>query len=341
MSHRASGNILRFSDTPFELGSLNIESDSAFDGLSLLDFHSIIGKEGLIPLVERGQECFLPSGSTTLRSGDRIHVMTRRKDMDQIFLLAGRTEAPLRRIGIVGGGRIGALIAEGLLSTKAKEADKSEKGVHSLFRFFDPRNSRTVTIIEQNYAVCKELSVRFPEALILNEDISDENFIAEEGIRDLDLIITATANQELNIITAIYLKSLGVKRTIALVSSSGHGTIAHRLGVDVAIPVKPVVVDAILSHLMEKSVRSIHSLGDGSVGIVELEIRRGSHAAEKPITEFRLSQGGLVLLVNREKTSFIPRGDYVFMPHDKVVVIVKNGSEEEMGKFFGSQAEKT
>jgi trk system potassium uptake protein TrkA len=313
---------------------VTIEGGSAMDGLSLLDFHSKVQGEGLIPLVERGRECFLPSGSTTVRAGDRIHIMVREEDMDKVFRLAGRSEAPLRRIGIVGGGRIGSIIAEELLESQDRNAGKAIKGISAFFKSFMPKSVRRVIIIEQNYAVCKDLSARFPEALILNEDISDENFIAEEKIGDLDLIITATANQELNIITAIYLKSLGVRRTIALVSGSGYETVARKLGVDVAIPVKSVVVDSILSHLMGEGIRGIHSLGDGSVDIIEVEIGEGSPAEEKPIWEFHLSKGGLILLVNRGETSFIPKGDYVFKSADKLIVLAKDGSEGEIEKFF-------
>jgi trk system potassium uptake protein TrkA len=194
-----------------------------------------------------------------------------------------------------------------------------------------------VVIIEQDYRVCKELAARFPGALVLNEDISDESFVAEERIGELDLIITATANQELNMIAAIYLKSRGVKRAVAMVTGSGYETIARQLGVDVVIPMKSVVVDSILSHLMGGGIRGIHRLGDGSVGIIEVEIGPDSPAAEKAITEFKLPSGGLVMLVKRGGVSFIPRGDYVFQGGDKVVLIAKNGSEAELEKFFGVQ----
>jgi trk system potassium uptake protein TrkA len=102
LPHGASGNILRFPETPYELGSVTVEKGSPLDGLSLFYFHTFVREEGLIPLVERGNECFLPSGSTTIKAGDRIHIITREEDMDQVFRLAGREDAPLHRIGIVG-----------------------------------------------------------------------------------------------------------------------------------------------------------------------------------------------------------------------------------------------
>jgi trk system potassium uptake protein TrkA len=339
ISHGAQGNILQFPGTPYELGSVNITKGSVFDGISLLDFHSFVREEGLITLIERGQECFLPSGSTILCPGDLIHIITRGEDMDQVFQLAGRTETPLHRIGIVGGGRLGELIAEELLTNNDKSFDtkKTKKsGIQSFIKSFVSKSKRSVTIIEQDYNICKELSAKFPDALILNEDISDESFIAEERLGELDLIITTTDNQDLNIIAAIYLKSLGVRRAIALVLSPGHKTIAIQLGVDVAIPRKSVVVDSILSHLMGRGISDVHNLGDGSVSIIKIEIGKNSPAVEKSIKEFRLPQNGLLMLVNRGETSFIPQGDYIFKAGDKVILIVKNGNEAELEKYFGT-----
>ncbi|MCL2126832.1 MAG: NAD-binding protein [Treponema sp.] len=344
LSHGAQGNILRIPGTPYELGSVTINKGSVFDGLSITDFHTFVREEGIITLVERGRECFLPSGSTTLCPGDLIHILTREEDMDQVFRLAGRTETPLRRIGIVGGGRLGSFIAEGLLSPEGGKinADKPAKGgAASFFSVFKPKSNRRLVIIERDYRICKDLAARFPEALVLNEDVSDESFVAEERIGALDLVITATENQELNIIAAIYLKSCGVRRAIALVSGPGYKTIALQLGVDVAISMSFVEVDSILSHLMGGGRGSIHSLGDGSVGIIELEIGGNSHAAEKSVREFKLSSGGLVMLANRGGSSFIPQGDYVFKAADKVILIARNGSEEEIEKFFGLASKET
>jgi trk system potassium uptake protein TrkA len=193
-----------------------------------------------------------------------------------------------------------------------------------------------VTIIEKDYNLCRDLSARYPEALVLNEDISDESFVSEERIDDLDLIVTATDDQELNMIAAIYLKSRGVHRAIAMVTGSGYAAIARQLGVDVVIPMKSVVVDSILSHLMGEGITGVHRLGDGSINVVELELGPDTPAAEKGIAELNLPGGGLVMLVNRGGASFIPRGDYIFKSGDRIILVAKNGSEVEIERFFGS-----
>jgi trk system potassium uptake protein TrkA len=193
-----------------------------------------------------------------------------------------------------------------------------------------------VVIIEQDYTLCKEMASRFPDALILNEDISEESFAAEEQIDNLDLIITTTDKQELNIITAVYLKSRNVDKAIALVTGPGYAAIARQLGVDVVIPMKRVVADSILSHLMGGGVKEVHRVGEASVDILKVEISKDAPVKDTPISGFRLSGGGLLMLVNRDGNSFIPRGDYVFKEGDHIVLIVNTGSQAEIEKHFGA-----
>ncbi|MDR0455284.1 MAG: NAD-binding protein [Treponema sp.] len=332
IKHGALGNIVSFPGTQYVLGSVDVAAGSAFDGLALKDYHNLKAGESLITLVERNGGVLLPSGATVLAGGDRVYILADKNGLSRIFNLAGSAEKPIHRVGIVGGGKVGSLLAEGLLNSNP-ELD-SEKPIFSLLQTLVSRNRRQVIIIEQDYRLCKELAARFPDALILNNDISDESFITEEQLDTLDLLVTTTSNQELNIITAVYLKSRGVKRTIAMVTGSGHAAMARHLGVDVVMPIQSVVVDSILSHLMGSSVKEVHNLGDGSVEIIEVEIGKKAPIMGKPINQFRLSGGGLLMLVTRDGDSFIPRGDYVFYRGDRIFLMCKTDNRTEIEKYF-------
>ncbi|GHT75291.1 Trk system potassium transport protein TrkA [Spirochaetia bacterium] len=342
IEHRAMGDIISFADTSYELGAIDITAGSIFDGLSLMKYRTLIPGESLVTLVERVNsdtvESILPTGATVLAKGDRVHILAKEGEIDNIFRLAGRSEKPLRKIGIVGGGRVGTLIAEGLLEKPAQSGagKKSLRSIFSRLKIFIPKRGNRVVIIEQDYSLCKDLAARFPDALILNEDISDEGFIAEDRINDLDLIVTTTAQQELNIITAVYLKSRGVARTIALVTGAGYASIARQLGVDVVIPMKSVVVDSILSCLVGGGVTGVHRLGDGSINILELETGTNAPAADKALKDCRFPAGSLVMLVNRDGASFIPQGNHVIKAGDRIVMIAKNGNEAEIGRIFNA-----
>ncbi|MDR1412193.1 MAG: NAD-binding protein [Spirochaetaceae bacterium] len=344
VEHGVMGDIISFAGTSYELGAVDVAGASPFDGLVMTGYRAVVSAESLVTLVERGHgsgaEVILPAGSTVLEKGDRVFILAKEGELDHIFRLAGHDEKPLRKIGIVGGGRLGCLIAEGLLEktdpAESRGMAPKRRGFFSLFRGFIARRNYRVVIIEQDHDLCKKLAARFPEALILNEDLSDENFISEEQIDGLDLVITTTAQQEFNIITSVYLKSRGVGRAIAMVSSPGYAAVARKLGVDVVVPMKMVVVDSILSHLMGNSVTAVHRLGDGSINILELDTGADAPVAGKPLKDCRLPSDTLVMLVNREGSAFIPRGDDVVMAGDRTSVITKKGNEAEIGRLFNA-----
>jgi len=327
IEHGVIGDIVSFSDTPYELGSIEIVRGSAMDGLVLKDYRKLVPHESLVTLVERDNEVMLPSGSTELIHGDRIHVLADNKNLPAIYKLAGDTQKPIRKIGIAGGGKLGALIAEGLLEKDSVINRSIKKHV---------KNHRVI-FIEQDSKICYKLAARFPDALVLREDISDESFASDEEINGLDCLITTTANEELNIITAVYMKSKGVTRTIAIVNGSGYAGMARHLGVDVVIPMMSVVVDSILSHLMGSNVKEVHSLGYENIDLIEAEIGKNAPVIDKPISAFKLTDGGLLLLVKREGISFIPKGDYIFREGDRIVVIANVDSHSEIEKYWRSK----
>ena len=337
IEHGVMGDIFSFSDTPYELGSIDIAKGSAMDGLALIDYRKLVTHESLVTLVERGDDVMLPSGSTVLKSGDRIHILSDGKHLHEIYQLAGDIKKPIRKIGIVGGGELGSVIAEGLLekdSAVNRKLSKKESILSPLLKTIIPKSRRSVIIVEKDPLLCKTLAARFPAALVLNEDISDESFVNDEELDNIDCLISTTNNEELNIITAVYMKTRGIHRTIALVTGDGHAAIARHLGVDVVIPMQSVVVDSILSHLMGSSVKEVRSLGNGNVELLEVEIGKDAPVIDKPISVFKPSAGGLLLLVNRGGESFIPKGDYVFKEGDIIVLLAIAGSYPEIEKYW-------
>ena len=77
VEHGAMGDILVFADTPYELGSVEVNGSSAFDGLLMKDYRSLVQEDSLVTLVERRNETLLPRGSTVLKAGDRVHILAK------------------------------------------------------------------------------------------------------------------------------------------------------------------------------------------------------------------------------------------------------------------------
>ncbi|GMO25315.1 MAG: Trk system potassium transporter TrkA [Termitinemataceae bacterium] len=353
IEHGAIGDVLSFAGTEYQLGTATVTRGCPLDGIPLKDYRNIVSGESLVTMLERDGISILPGGSVEIKSGDKIYFLAKEEKLRTIYKICGMQDNTLRRIGIVGGSGAGVLIAEALSNTRGqnntllKQIVGNTKSFFTKFKGVVLKSNRRITIIENDYNKCKKLTAQFPGVLVLNEDISDESFIDEERLNDLDCIVTCTGKQELNIITALYLKTRGVCRAIAFVDGDAYAAIAKKLGIDVVIPVKSVVEDAILSRLCGRGLKGIHRIGDRTVDILDIEINSSTPIAGKSITDFRINKGGLVMLVNREavggensddqvySNSFIPKGDYVFTNGDRIILIAKNGSEKEIENYFG------
>ncbi|MDR2489851.1 MAG: NAD-binding protein, partial [Spirochaetaceae bacterium] len=163
IEHGAIGDVLSFSNSDFELNSVEIRKGSVFDGLSLLDWRKKVTRESLVTLIERDGKSLLPSGSTKLKKGDRVHILSSSEGFDNLFQLAGSAEKPIRSVGIVGASKIGTLVADGLCSRGgSKMLTEKARSFFSFFKSLILKSNRRIVIIEQDAGLCKELSAQYP-----------------------------------------------------------------------------------------------------------------------------------------------------------------------------------
>ena len=189
-------------------------------------------------------------------------------------------------------------------------------------------------IVERDYQRCKSLIDRFPDALVINADISDDGGFDEQLFANSDLVIAATGNQELNIVTALYAKSLGVKRSVVLVNRTGYAPIAAQLGIDVPVSQKNVIVTTILRFIRSGTIRSIHSISDGRIEAIELTVRPESRATGRAIQDLPLPKDSLIVALERDNESLVPGGGNVIRGNDHLVIVVKKENVDRVQDVF-------
>ncbi len=329
----AVGNVITFDNSGLEIAKILVNKDSVFDGITLKEVRSKTDVRFLVGYVEQNGITSLPTGDTVINAGDTLGVLVDKDDINDVLELCGSVQKELKKVVLIGAGRIGNIIAEKLIQKKAG-------GFARLFSGAKARHSQEFVIIDSDDVLAKAAAERFPDARVLCADASDENFLREEGLTSFDLAICATHNHELNMILAAYLESLGVGQSISLVKSHDFVEISEKhLGVDVAIPLRDSVVDSIMSHLRGKSVKEIHTVTTGELEIVECEITSSSKVSGKPLREIADPGSFLVLLDKKlgSQNYAIPSGDTQFAAGDHVVLITKSENSKKVLSYFAGK----
>lgn len=316
VEHGAVTDVIDFENSNYELTCITIEPNSRLCGETVQNIRQLTNKEFLLAFLEKNTEASLPTGSTILSAGDRIGILTEKDNLEEFLQLCGSQINELKKIILVGIGRIGNIIAEQLI-------EKNKQNLISKFFGLRKKTSQNFVIVDYDAKRTKLASEKFPEATIYKADITEEGFIEEENLQNFDLVITATHNHELNMVTAAYLKNLGISKTICLVTNQRFATIGRNLGIDVAIPIKDAVVDTIVSHLRGKGVSNVHSVSDGDLEISRIEIPINSKVVGKTLKEIAMPGYFLAMLIHKAQTdSFVlPNGDTVIDAGDRFIFI--------------------
>lgn len=325
----AIGNVISFDNSDLELYRILVAENSPLVGVSLKEIRAKTDINFLVAYIEKGTESFLPTGDTVIQAGNNLGILISKSNIQEMIKLCGSVQKELRKVALVGAGKIGTIIAEKLIKPNKKT------GISKIFS----KRSQEFVIIDTDDELTNAAAEKFPDARVLCADASDESTLREEGITSFDLVICATHNHELNMVLAAYLESLGVGQSISLVASTEFGAIAQKLGVDVSIPLRDTVVDSIMSHLRGKAVKEIHTITTGGLELVECEINETSKVSGKALKDIP-NPGNFLVMLSRgasDERYSIANGNTQIFPGDHIVLITCAENSKNVLTYFAGK----
>lgn len=299
----ASSSMFSFQGTNAQLREFLVEEGSVFAEKEIKEIRSFFKEDFIIAGVLRDGEVSIPSGDFKVMTGDKLYLVALGRTFGKIMAVSGKKESKLKRIIIVGGGLIGRHVTGMLL----------DKG-------------RDIRLIEKDAEKCREIAAAFPDVIVINGDVSDEDIFEEENFASADAVITTTQNQELNILAGVYAKSRGVKRAVALIDNTSYSYLASVLGIDSCISPKNSSVDAILKFIRRGNIKNVYTVFDGQAEAIEFTVNHHSAIAGRAVKDLRLPNGCLIVAVKRHRKTIIPYGNLVIEGGDSVIVFIVHAS---------------
>ncbi len=328
IEHGAVSDIMLFEQSQVQMRNITVDRESVLADTALKNLSNVLPGLFLVAVIVRDNHYLIPSGDTEIRVGDMLYMVATQADFEEIFSRLGKEKGDLRKIVIIGGGKIGQQLAEYLL------ADVKTTLINRLLRRIARIDRKSVKIVDRDYDRCKMLAERFPGALIINADISEDGVFEEQHFANSDLVIATTDNQELNIVAGLYAKSLGIKRSVVLVNRSGYTGIASQLGIDVPVSQKNALVMSILKYIRSGNVKSVHAISDGHIEAIEMTVTPESRAVGKPIVELNLPKDTLIVALQRDGMNLIPQGHQVIRANDHLVVVATKKNADRIQGLF-------
>ncbi|WP_313695958.1 Trk system potassium transporter TrkA [Halorarum halobium] len=195
----------------------------------------------------------------------------------------------------------------------------SEVGYH-VARLFEERDV-SVRYIEQDADRARELAEDLPNAVVLQSDATDVDFLEREHIADADVLVSTLDSDEKNLLACLLSKRLGVGRTVSIVDSDPYIDLFETVGVDVAISPRAVVAEEITRFTREGTAENVALIESDKAEVIEIEVGEDSPLAGRTILDSVADLPERVVFgaITRNGAFVTPRGDTVIEAGDHVV----------------------
>jgi len=306
-----------FADGRIKFVGVRLESGSRLDGVKLADLTRILQEERpLIAALVREDQMIVPTGDNHLRAGDLIYFICEEKNLVRQLGIFDKEVTPVKRVLIVGGGRIGFRLAQRLEAA-----------------------SVACKIIEKRAARCEFLAEQLDRTVVLHGDGSDQGLLVEENIQDIDLVVTLTSDEETNILASLLAKRLGAAKSITQIDKFSYFPLMSTIGIEQVVSPRLSAINSILQHIRRGKVLSAISIKGEAGEVMEALALPTSDIVSKPLKKISFPKGAMVAGIIRGETIIIPDGNSVIEPDDRIIIFATRKAVRGVEKMLAVKLE--
>ena len=297
-----------FSKGSVEIIEHRVSENGKLNGMQLKQLPQSFDAKVLVGVVERDGEAIIPNGDFTLKAGDLLSITGSDKELRKFFITTGQYKKPVRKVMIMGGGRIAVYLARMLMDS-----------------------GLSVTVVENDRRRCDELCDIIPAADIICGDATRSEVLLEEGILTTDAFVALTGDDGDNIITSMYAKHMNVGKIVVKVNREYYDQILDSAGLDSVVAPRSLVSQQLaryvraMSNSMGSSMETLYKLADGKVEALEFKVTEGSAVIGVPLKTLRLKPNIIISAIVRGNRTIIPGGDTEIFVGDHAVIVTKAG----------------
>jgi trk system potassium uptake protein TrkA len=310
-------NVESFAKGRVRLVEIKVTDDVPIVGMKLKKIPGRITASVLIGAIERQGDVFIPDGEAEIMVNDTIYIVGNTLNTFNFCKALGKCTLKVRRVMIVGGGRIGYYLSKMIIQMGMK-----------------------VKLIEIDKARCLELSELIPEALIIQGDGTNTEFLASENLNEMDAFIAMTGRDEDNLILSLLAKQAGVQKVITKVARINSESLIKALEIDSIVSPRLITANHILQYVrglknaQTTSIETLYKTVNGQAEMLEFLVRQDRWYLNTPLKKLKMIKNTIIAAIVRKNDIIIPHGNDLLHLNDRVILFAKVMALDNLDDVF-------
>ncbi|NRA45426.1 MAG: Trk system potassium transporter TrkA [Oligoflexales bacterium] len=293
-----------------EMHRYKVPEDSPSIGIMLSEMDLPLGVR-LAVVSRQGLQAFIPDAKTRLAAGDIVTIISSKGLFQATQRLFSQSKSHSRKdIAILGS----TPLTEWLI------ADLSRLGFE--IRIFEPDRDKALVFSEEN-----------PRYTVLSTNPTDPAQFRAEQLERCDAFISATDDDEHNILSALQAKKLGVEIAATVVHAPTFLNLLENIGIDLPFSPRIVAARELLKIVDDSQVKCMATLAPNIAFLYEVFAENG-RSLRIPLKNLKMPKGTFIATITRDEEKIIPSPDDEIHKDDTLVIVGPPNLGKRLKKMF-------
>ncbi|MCI1998791.1 MAG: TrkA family potassium uptake protein [Olsenella sp.] len=190
----------------------------------------------------------------------------------------------------------------------------------------------SVVVVDNRRRVAERFQANLPDQRVIVGNGTSPEVLERAGVMGADVVIAATGSDEVNLVVSTLAKvEYQVPRVVARVNNPRNSWMFNEsMGVDVGINQADLIARSVQEGLDMEDVFTIMRLGKDDHALVQVEVRPGSGAVGRRVSDLSLPDQTVIIAIDRAGDIIVPNGDTGLCEGDNVLALTPEGARQEL-----------
>lgn len=190
----------------------------------------------------------------------------------------------------------------------------------------------SVVVVDNHRKVAEKFQASLPDQRVIVGNGTSPEVLERAGVMSADVVIAATGSDEVNLVVSTLAKvEYQVPRVVARVNNPKNSWMFNEsMGVDVGINQADLIARSVQEGLDMEDVFTIMRLGKDDHALVQVEVRPGSGAVGRRVSDLSLPDQTVIIAIDRAGDIIVPNGDTGLCEGDNLLALTSEGARQEL-----------